>query len=95
MNFLAQSKTKTKRKSKDHSSSSKYLHKNSRNQSVKNLKANTADKPSDVPIVEFDFTASTVEGPPMVNSQHHKPSMFSRKSSLKKYLNPDAPANPM
>lgn len=70
------------------------MSKSSRNEAVKNLKANTMEKASDVPTVEFDFTNSTVEnGPPTCPSQAHKPSMFSRRSSLKKYITPKASDN--
>jgi len=60
------------------------------NQSIKNLKASTLEKSSEIPVVEFDFSSSTIEhGLPEYPVQPHKPSMVSRKSSLKKYLNTD------
>jgi hypothetical protein len=70
-------------------SNTKSMSKNSRNTSVKNLKANTTEKNPDIPTVEFDFSNSTIEhGPPTCPSQPSKPSMFSRKGSFRKYITP-------
>ena len=55
---------------------------------MKNMKAKNSEKCSEIPTVELDFSTSTVEhGPPSCPNQAHKPSMFSRKSSLKKFIN--------
>ena len=55
---------------------------------MKNMKAKNSEKCSEIPTVELDFSTSTVEhGPPSCPNQAHNPSMFSRKSSLKKFIN--------
>lgn len=64
---------------------------NSGNVSVKNLKANTLEKSSEVPVVEFDISTSTFENLPQTTKEsNNNPQLFGRRSSLKKYLNSDA-----
>lgn len=69
-------------------SNTKSMSKGSRNEAVKNLKANTIEKSSDVPTVEFDFSGSTSSIAPV---QIYPNPLIGRRSSLQKYMNPSSP----
>ena len=71
------------------------MSKTNKNDTVKNLKGNIMmDNSSEIPTVEFDFSSTTIEHCPATTQAKAKhPSLFDRKNSFKKYINPNSPHN--